>query len=439
MEDREFSFADMFFYCIKRWFIAAAVALAVAAVFVGFNLDRGVKTDKLQISAAFCDIETYLHNSVVSGDNLALDSVYRNVASRAMRAMASNEVRAEFLGDEQAKARLRLIFNIKVDAKDSAYADAFSANFTVSPSESSIYVTVSGVFDAEGKEAAAKALLNDYMTVARKFAYKDNTLLEKYTDPLDEPVAAIEIHGAAKYLPTGEDVAAADKKSERGLLANIALGLITGVICGAAAVIVIYFADPRLKSFAALGSDAGELIAKTDGDSIDSAAVTRVAALVRDKKVLAAVSPLDGGFCAAFASAVAKTFRDAGVKALFIDFTGAAGIEGAGSVGDYLDGKKLPELLPDSAMPALNSKSPGEWTKLLSKKDRFAELKTHFDKIIIAYSGSYEGGAAVIGGVSDAAVMTVSAKNTKRSDAARTAADLGGRGKVLGTYIYKSL
>jgi hypothetical protein len=288
-------------------------------------------------------------------------------------------------------------------------------------------------------EAAAKKLILLYTEFAREAAYAGNPSYVSYTGG-----DAIMLVDPVK-MPFGlGDAASAQADEPRGVAASLLLGAVAGLAAGLIAAAVIYFADPRVKSFALIAQGGGVLLARSRESSPDAGAALNIAAKTNGAKTLLIAAAGDDAFANALAEAVCGEFTAAGLKTLFIDLittgTDAAAFDG------YLSGAAKTAPAPEPGVRAyMASRSRDGWTRLMSEKARFAELAAGFDKTVVSFNDFSRGGATVLGGVCDKTALVVDQKRARLADVASLINDLrGGRaddadGAVIGTYIHNAI
>ena len=439
-EEKEFSFADLFFYCIKKWFIVAVAAVIgiVAGLAVWFfQKDRD---EYYRVSVAFCSLEVYKYNNPTSSDPpIQLEPEYSVLYSSATdnfrRIMTSTETIAEFVNTSDfvvniAKAFPKSVSNIdELTEKDCQVL--FTKNVSLITSGFVFNAGISGEFDTDEKREAAKAILTSYAEFAKSKVYESNPSLKTYTDTDGNEIGAISVSNPIFYIT---DAALSE---DNGVLNKIIMGFLIGFVIGAVAVIVIYFIDPRVKSPASL-TIGGEIIAKTKDSSLKREAVLRIAGKTKDEKMLLVASPEQSEFTDSFARAVAGEFAAAGLRTLYVDFSGKEA-DGEG-IKDFFGGKAIADVVTkEDGYDTVTANSREDVISLMSKKEKFVTLKDDYDKIVVAYADSADGGAVALGGVVDKVVYVINQKITKRKNLEILESDIDNREAEIGIYIHNAI
>ena len=314
-EEVEFSFKDLAVYCLKKWFIVLIVAAVGLCAGLIMTLFRSVNTESYRVAAEFCSFEIYLKNNPDISDREYAPTSYSNTATEAMRSMSSASCIAQFINSEIFTTEAIKAFpDAKIDSEKDRQS-LFNGSVEVVSGGNGFNVGIQGEFDTAAKRDAAKKLVKGYALFARDVVYGANSKLASYQDDSSNVVGAITVSDPFYYIAADTDMAVSG-----GLTKNILVGLVAGFVIGVAAVVIIYCADPRVKSIKAV-SYAGEVVAKTKGDELNASAVSRIAGKTKSDKILLVASPEDNAFTEVLSKAVAFEFAAAGLKTLYVDFS----------------------------------------------------------------------------------------------------------------------
>ena len=436
-EESEFSFKDLFFYCIKKWFIIVIAAVVGVGIGLVTTLLKSQDEESYRVSAVFCSLDVFKTNNPqmqTDGTIIILESdypaLYNSATEQFRRIMTESERMAAFVETDSFKLNAEKAFPGSSIATAKDRQVLFSKNFEVVASGIAFNIGIKGEFDTDEKRTAAKALIRDYTEQAREAVYKVNTALRDYKNINGDPTDAITVSEPIYFLSNN------DLEKGGGLMKNALMGLVIGLVAGIIVTVIIYIADPRIKSVSAIGV-GGELIAKVKEDELKREAVLRVAGKTKDDKMLLIASPEYDGFTEALSKAVAHEFAAAGLNTLYVDFSGGAD---GGEISEFFAGKDIKDVVTTSdGYDGIGSKSRANVTALMSKKEKFASLKDVYDKIVVAYSDSSDGGAVALGDVSDKILYVINQKSTKLKNLQALAIDVNKRESELGTYIHNSI
>ncbi len=432
-EESEFSFKDLFFYCIKKWFII--VVAAVLGMGIGFGIAALKSTDEesYRVSAVFCSLEVFRENyEPIATEGITIEfeypKLYDSAASEFRRIMTETDGIASFVETDTFKTNAAVAFPNKSIDTPKERQIVFNQNIEMVASGNAFNVGIRGAFDTDEKRAAAKNLISGYAEFATERVYDSNDKLRYYKN--GNETGAITVSSPIYFLTANE------LEKDGGLLKTALMGFAVGLVAGIIITLIIYMVDPRVKSVSCINV-GGELIAKVKQDELKRDAVLRIAGKTKNDKMLLIASPEYDGFTDALAKAVSHEFAAAGLKTLYVDFSGGAD---GGEISDFYSGKAISEVITTAdGYDSVGSKNRASITALMSKKEKFASLKNDYDKIVVSYADSSDGGAVALGDVSDKVLYVINQKVTKLKNLQALTVDIDKREAEIGTYVHNSI
>lgn len=435
-EESEFSFKDMFFYCLKKWFVIAVAAVLGVGIGLGVSALRSNKEESYWVSAQFCSLAVFKENNPQqSGSetvfpNPNYSELYSSATSDFQRIMTDSDRIARFVESDLFKTNAAVAFPDENIDTPKGRQVLFGRYFDVISGGTGVNIGVKGEFDTDEKRDAAKNIIRGYAEFAKQEVYESNGSYAHYKDASGEEVGAITISSPLYFI------SANDLEKGGGLLKASLTGLIAGIVAGVLAVVVIYMIDGRVKSPSVLPV-GGELLAKVKEDELKRDAVLRIAGKTKDDKMLLVASPEYDGFTEALSKALAHEFAAAGLKTLYVDFS--SGSDG-GEISEFYAGKAAADVVSKSdGYDSIGSKNRQNVTVLMSKKEKFASLKNEYDKIVVAYTDVGDGAAVALGGVSDKVLYVINQKATKLKKLKNLATDVDNPVAEIGAYIHNSI
>ncbi len=432
-EESEFSFKDLFFYCVKKWFIILVAAIIGMGIGFGVAALKSTDEESYRVSAVFCSLEVFRENNEpIDTDGISLNpeyqTLYDSAASEFRRIMTDTEGIAGFVEGETFKTNAAIAFpNEKIDTPKDRQV-LFNQNFETVASGNAFNVGIKGAFDTDEKRAAAKNLIKGYAEFATERVYDSNAKLREYRN--GNETGAITVSSPIYFLNAN------DLETGGGLIKTALTGLAIGLVAGIIIAVIIYMVDPRVKSLAGVNA-GGELIAKVKQDELKREAVLRIAGKTKDDKMLLIASPEYDGFTDALAKAVSHEFAAAGLKTLYVDFSG--GSDG-GEISDFYSGKAVSEVVTKAdGYDSVGSKNRANVAALMSKKEKFATLKDEYDKVVVSYSDGSDGGAVALGDVSDKVLYVINQKSVKLKNFQALITDIDKKDAEIGTYVHNSI
>lgn len=432
-EESEFSFKDLFFYCVKKWFVILVAAILGMGLGFGIAALKSTDEESYRVSAVFCSLEVFRENyEPIDTEGITIEfeypKLYDSATSEFRRIMTGTDGIAEFVETDAFKTNVAVAFpNAKIDTPKDRQV-LFNQNFEMVASGNAFNVGISGEFNTDEKRVAAKNLIKGYAEFATERVYDSNAKLRDYINGNEKGAITV---SAPIYFLTANDL-----EKDGGLIKTALIGLAIGFVVGIIIAVVIYMVDPRVKSLACVNT-GGELIAKVKQDELKREAVLRIAGKTKDDKMLLIASPEYDGFTDALAKAVSHEFAAAGLKTLYVDFSG--GSEG-GEISDFYSGKAVSEVVTKAdGFDSVGSKNRANIAALMSKKEKFATLKDEYDKVVVSYSDNSDGGAVALGDVSDKVLYVINQKSVKLKNFQALITDIDKKEAELGTYVHNSI
>lgn len=408
--ESSFSIKELIIYFLNKWVIMLLVAVIGAAAYFGVSLvlRQGVQ-DSYQATASFCSLEEFIRIRSEYVGNPSVESIYNNIANRTIAELNTNELKDSFLKNEEALIAFRKVYETKETVTDFSYE--LNRYFTFAQSGVFLKVSVSGSFLTEEQKNAAKDLVNIYIEMAA-----NNTVPGYVT--------------ITKALPdyTGQSVVL-----QRGYTQDILISIVVGIIAGFVVVILIYFFDPGIKCYGNISQLSGEIISISKNLSVDPKAARYASVKMINDKTLFVCSFFNSSYGANTAHTISQELSKSGLKILYIDFTDTG--KEAVNIGDYLNGKNLsPEKHPDYQY--FGSKSDSDWFLLMNKDERFSDLISNYDKVVIHCSDNKDGSAVVVEKFADKMLFVISKSKDKLKHVNQVLKDVYfGGNKVIGSFI----
>lgn len=378
-------------------------------------------SDSFQGSAAYCNVEDYIKSLPGSEGNDAINSLYDTASKRTMSDLNSNEIKDEFLKSADVIAAFKIAFPKKKDTNKADYSYELKRYFDFKNVGVYFYVTVRGTFENDAQRANAKLLADSYIKLAVKSVVPNND------------TAAIKLVTITEAVPdyTGEAAIL-----QRGYGIDFLIGLGVGVVVGFIAVIIVYFADLRVKSYESVSGFTGELIAKDKDESIDKKKARYLSAKMMNDKSLFVCSFNNAPYGSGAAKAVAVELANCGLKTLLIDFSDKSNAKE--NIGAFLAGA---DVLPKETdgVARFGAGSESDWFLLINKKERFESLAEKYEKVVIFCPENNDGSAAVIEKYADKITYIIDQKNIRLKHVKKVVCAINRPEASIGTVIHNPI
>ncbi len=386
---RQFSFTEVIIYCLKRWLFPAVGALLGVAVMLLYTFvfvvdSKGVAYDA-QITIGtienFYDVDAVIDQA----DSLAnITSLYNQRRSRIFEAMCSSRVYDATY--DAFEAQIKSLFSLD----DSEAQQFFHDNVKISTTTYTLRVLVS--FDAENKaqEELCKNVADVYVQNAYASALSDDEDLRNDLNKLK----TVEVAKSRVYDK--------EQTEKNGLLVNSVIGFIVGAVVGVAIAVIMYFASDKVKSHGdVVRFTGGRLFAVTPLTNARIAA-PKIDAVLKEHSAKVIFIASSEHQARVVSDEFAVYGADADRRTLMIR------VGEDGNFNEYLSGEKLENITAVTTNGACATQiAKCDVPKLLTKLDRFNELKEQFDYIILDCMYSADGDFSVLASVCDACVISI--------------------------------
>lgn len=421
MEEQEFSFLELFKYALKKWFIiVAALVLGVAAAFVYAYVGR---SETPTVNAYEGSIRYVGDFPSADGSDFGTRyELYKIKASAALAVMTSTQVKNEVY----EKFRNQLYPDLK---KDEDRSEEFFKALNVTVSDNTMFLSFGRIVGSDLSNGATLTsdIVANYLETAAEAARKaDPTLIGAGKLIINEPVQLYNIKGYYELFGISD--------SGRSVSTWLVLGTFGGLILGAVIVLIIYAADPKIKSFRSVAYLVG---GRNFGVCESAADLKKISVdidntLKPDEKTVCFVAPGRDALVRDASKVCAEMFAYEGYRTLLVSFAGEeSGVE------RFLSGASAADTVKKGDYDLICGTENG-WLKLGPNAKRFETLKSEYDRVVIEISAPENGGAGSAVKFSDAAVMVVDGMTVKKRDILRLAESLpaGDRDKLIGAVLH---
>ncbi|MCL2062522.1 MAG: AAA family ATPase [Firmicutes bacterium] len=399
---KEFSFKDFFFYCIYRWFYAVIFAALFAVGAIGLTF-MGGSSDVLRFEATaeivgpieyarFFELQ-----QGISPEPEWLVFAY-NEDSRRVTDLLGNSP------DETEKNIFAFL-----DTLDEAHAELIERVAEKNPrrflEEKLIFRGTSRSVnvaleindeDDEEYEADVQEFLNLYVAFVIERAYDsltDSGPGSTFRRMRDEAGIEAIVHIRA-------DLVDRLPPPPRGIVSAAFNGLLLGLIAALVLWIILYFADPKIKSLNEAGRLGFPVLGESPQKEFLDAEISALSVKL-DGARRVCITEADGAELVNFTQKLAAFLSRAGYKVLLIDGVSLSD----GKFSAYLTGAKITDCVEVvDGIDVMRLSSTKDFTSLLAKKERFAELDKAYDKVLFMCGLNQSGALTAAASLCDAAV-----------------------------------
>ncbi len=401
--EKEFSMKDFFLYSARRWFYFLLLVMLCVIIAAGVSLVQRVlkKSDfTMQASAIICDMETYAaQNPELNADTIP--GAFNESRKRAFAAMTDEYNYFLFVSKDANLAVVgALTGEASVNPNDALRL--LKENLVVTEKLDRINAEITYNALSKWEAGNVKALLNAYTGFMIERAYEDVPRFAQMHSAAGSPAEEPFQSGTAKLI--AEDV------PESKTLENAFLGAGAGFLAAVVLAVALYFADPKLKSAGELtGLGFPLLVDMPDADFSSAGLAALLPAADGVKRIF--VTGTDGAKTGGFSKAFAAFLNRSDYKTLLVD-----GSTTGGRLQQFLSGGKFADAVEkdENGVDTVSFTESGDFARLLSGKERLAELDGVYDKIVICCdAGKSAGAVAVCSALSDAVVMLADKRSAK--------------------------
>lgn len=403
---KEFTLKSYFKYVIGYWLVVAVCAVIGLACGIGLGVLTNEKQEYVYQGniciAGISSLDSY-------GESAA--SVYANLKSDAFDTMTSETVINTVYSLIEQDWR-SLPGNSKLSVSQAR--EMYDKQLSVSSHGPFLYVRFVITQDKhleEYKQFAYKAV-NAYLVAAKEAAEKQNSLLVQ-----KEMLALTE---AAEQIPK--------EVKSIGILKGGIIGVCGGVVLALVLLIIVYFADKRILSYADIAAVTGRRLLAVNKGYAANNVCPRIDAEVGGAAVVAVCG--DEKSCSCLARLYGEYTACLGQKTLVLDFCRGAD----DGFAKFIGGEPIENCVTQEN-GAFILHGENSWAQLLSANKKTDELKKIYTKIIICAPYSGDGSTSVLNKAADKTVFAVNQKNATVKCVLGMAAEANAGEKAIGAVI----
>lgn len=383
--EQEFSFKELFLYCLRRWYLLVIIFLLSISGFVGYSLINSKPTN-IFVSQGTITVKS-IDEFKLEGEDLGL-SYYATISQRAVNFMLAESVKTRVF----EKYCDQLYPTVSRAEKQRLFTSEFKAEKTT---DYGITVSFARSYKDDKDKALTKEVVSYYMSQAVIESVQDSALL-------DGKLTSSALYEVLYVSPDGFS-------GQIDLTTALLMGGGVGLVLGGLVCLSIFFIDPKIKSFKAISYFAGECLGvirkdedwekcSVDFDTYFHAKGSKIIALTNSN------SHHD--------KAVAETFAsgsvNAGRKVLLIN------MGETDNFSKFLLGEAAIEKIDEYDI--LTYSDTQQWTKLLSQEKKFHDLSARYDKVIIDIPNNNDGTVGIVTFISDSVVISINQGTTQKKE-----------------------
>lgn len=428
--EQEFSFKEIVYYILRKWFIVAIAIIIGCGSMLFYNLTR-VKKNLWIFEGALLYNKEFSSSDLEGNSFNAAWEMYKLKRTNTFDIMMSNDVYMQ-------------VFNsvgVELYKNESESANFFKDIF-VSTNNSTLKVVFAYPVQDAKQEAFAKEVVKVFLSAATKAA--------KDFDPSLNDSDGIIVGSVSRNLNIDAYAKQFNISTPTSMVMDSLIGCLIGFILGGVLVCLIYFIDPKIKSYRSISSITGNnllgLIDKTsDKKVVYNQIATRldIVNLKRGGKVICITSPNVDGSVSEVANFVAEHDAKLDHKTLLLSFSCDVELEKVAKLGfkDYIEnGAKLEEVISTAknGFDIIIPNGSNAWFKLLKNIDLFEALIAKYDKVIIDLPhNSDDCSIDVLTSVSDLILIIVNQENVRIKDITKLVVNITDpQEKIVGVVLH---
>ncbi|MCL2848103.1 MAG: hypothetical protein FWE13_05090 [Firmicutes bacterium] len=397
--ETNFSFRELFFYALKRWYVLVVltlVGLISGAAFAAITV-RPPEVARYRVDLNF-----------VLADDTWLE-VFRLDTERAIKAMQNYTLVDEFIRDEYNS----LLISRLTNGNQRRFINRLNISWG--------YVNVNIVFDKDTRSNINSAYIKDFLNAYAAFLME--TVYEHVPSFMLSSFGAVNLRGARRV-----GVINNEHTIPMHFILRIALGLGGGIVLAFVVVFLWFILDPKLKSIEWLenrGLEVLEDLSVGSSDIKNSQLVTVTAKLSNYKTIL--VSDVEGSNLDNFVAKLSEIYLNNDYNILVIDT-----IKAGGKFREVFGGKSV-EI--DKNINRLEFFNSSDWMLLARNKEHFNKLTTNFDKVIIVACNEV-GDFTYASSIAETAICIIDKDTAKTKNIIKFVNNLSGDADLAGAVVY---